>query len=226
MESFMPGTSINYDGPDKGKDQMIILACEKLAEFQISRARTASPVKRLAIEKLNPWITALTSSNTVNSRWTVAEVYDFFEKALDDTTFPLVPSHGDWKTGNLLFDKSGRLSGIIDWECFGNDGFPCADFLMLLTYKLAKEESSSIVDVFIRNIVPWDVPEIYRKFVVRYLGRLGIDDRGFDLLRAISWIELVNERFDQIQKISYAWKKAVWFDLWPHLQALVTSHSR
>ena len=225
IESLLHGAPVSCNGPDKKQNRTIISACERLAELQVSQARTVLPLKPFVLKRLDPWITTLANSNTVGPTEygpCSNEILDLFERALDRTAFPFVPSHGDWKTGNLLFDRKRDLTGIIDWENYGNEGLPCTDFLLLLTYMLAKEESRSIMDVFIRSIAPWNVPEIFSKFVSNYLRLLGIDNRGFTLLRALFWIELVNTRFDPIQKGHHTWKKTVWIDLWPHFQKLMS----
>lgn len=226
IESKITGDPVSCEGPDKGGDEMIISACKRLAELQASSAQIGSSTKTHVLAKLLPWLGQLPDTHDYGDTGHTAAVRDFFEKALDTVIFPMVPSHGDWKTGNLLFGRERHLEGIIDWENFESNGLPVLDFLLLLTYKLAKEKSGTLSDVFVRNLLPWDVPKNFRDFIQSYISALNIDDYGFALLRAIFWVTLLNQRFDRIYSKHEAWTKALWMDVWPHIQKQILSYAR
>jgi hypothetical protein len=226
IESLMPGAPVASERKDRTVDEMIISACERFSEFQVSQLPTVAIARTHWLVKLDPWISALPGVGIPAQAGHVASVRDLFERALDDTVIPSVPSHGDWKTGNLLFDRGSQLRGVIDWEYFERDGLPGLDFLLLVMYKLAKEASGNIRDIFVRNLLPWKVPKVYRDLFSKYLRLLNIDDHGFAVLRAVFWIGFLYFKADRIDKEHPVWKKSSWLDVWPHIQELLFSHSR
>ncbi len=57
------------------------------------------------------------------------EVRDQLRKQWKGRSLPLVRCHGDFKAANLLLDRRGRITGLVDWDMTEEEGLPLTDVL-------------------------------------------------------------------------------------------------
>lgn len=103
-------------------------------------------------------------------------------------TFPSLPAilrHGDLWTGNLLVDRAGRLSGIVDWDAAHPAGVPGADLLQLVATDLRRAAGLALGPAFLTR--PWRSRE-FEQAAARYWPALGVAP-GDEVLEAagVAW---------------------------------------
>jgi aminoglycoside phosphotransferase (APT) family kinase protein len=103
---------------------------------------------------------------------------------------PIAPvySHGNFWLGNVLFDSSGVLTGVIDWDCAGGAMLPALDLIYLLvrTHGLARSAS------FGEALADWiDVPSapVLDRCIARHCRELSIDIDLIVTLAYCCWIQ-------------------------------------
>jgi hypothetical protein len=72
-------------------------------------------------------------------------------------TVPSILRHGDLWTGNLLVDRRGRLSGIVDWDAAHPAAVPGADLLQLVATEFRRREHHALGPAFLAR--PWSRAE-------------------------------------------------------------------
>ena len=94
---------------------------------------------------------------------------------------PAIMQHGDLWAGNLLED-SGRLSGIIDWDCYHQAGLPGVDLLQLVIGERETRGKESFREIWRSR--PW-LSDEYRSLTFAYWRSLGIRPED-DFLEAVA----------------------------------------
>ena len=98
------------------------------------------------------------------------------EKCAGQLNVPLVCMHGDFKIENVMYDqRSGALTGMIDWELSMPKGLPLLDLLYLLAFnRMIRGQSRSAA---LGALTAGDTLEQQeRDLTSRYLRRLGIPE--------------------------------------------------
>jgi aminoglycoside phosphotransferase len=72
-------------------------------------------------------------------------------------TLPSVLRHGDLWAGNLLVDRRGRLSGLVDWDAAHPEAAPGADLLQLVATEFRRKTHRALGQAFLER--PWLLPE-------------------------------------------------------------------
>jgi hypothetical protein len=94
---------------------------------------------------------------------------------------PSILRHGDLWAGNLLVDRAGTLSGVVDWDAAHPEGVPGADLLQLVATELRRAAHLALGPVFLTR--PWRSAE-FRDAGAVYWPALGISP-GDEVLDAI-----------------------------------------
>jgi hypothetical protein len=100
------------------------------------------------------------------------------------THLPTVPSilrHGDLWAGNLLVDRRGRLSGVVDWDAAHPAAVPGADVLQLVATDFRRKEHHALGPAFLAR--PWRLPE-FAEATAAYWPAVGIRP-DYDLLGVV-----------------------------------------
>ena len=108
---------------------------------------------------------------------------------------PLVRSHGDFTGSNCLYDRDGRLSGVVDWELSREDALPLLDLLQSID--LPAEHASDgrwlrselILDAAAGRGPLDDAAEIRE-----YTQAIGVDRQLVTPLLLMHWIDHVGAR--------------------------------
>jgi Protein of unknown function (DUF1679) len=72
-------------------------------------------------------------------------------------TVPSILRHGDLWAGNLLVDRRGRLSGLVDWDAAHPAAVPGADLLQLVATEFRRKAHRALGPAFLAE--PWRLPE-------------------------------------------------------------------
>jgi aminoglycoside phosphotransferase (APT) family kinase protein len=101
--------------------------------------------------------------------------------------FPLVVEHGDFHLGNCLFDRLGRLTGVIDWDLGSARGLPVLDLLHLL---VTTERPRKIDGDTAGRLLGGDLGRAAGRFTGDYLAGLGM---GPELLEGFLLVYVLNK---------------------------------
>jgi hypothetical protein len=86
-------------------------------------------------------------------------------------TVPSILRHGDLWAGNLLVDRRGRLSGVVDWDAAHPAAVPGADVLQLVATDFRRKERHALGPAFLAR--PWRLPE-FAEATADYWPAVGI----------------------------------------------------
>jgi hypothetical protein len=84
---------------------------------------------------------------------------------------PSILRHGDLWAGNLLVDRRGRLSGLVDWDAAHPAAVPGADLLQLVATEFRRKAHRALGPAFLAH--PWRLPE-YAEAAAGYWRAVGI----------------------------------------------------
>jgi Phosphotransferase enzyme family len=98
---------------------------------------------------------------------------------------PSILRHGDLWAGNLLVDRRGRLSGLVDWDAAHPAAVPGADLLQLVATEYRRKAHRALGPAFLAR--PWRLPE-FAEAAAGYWGAVGIrpDDDLLGII-GIAW---------------------------------------
>jgi hypothetical protein len=65
-------------------------------------------------------------------REALERILSLLRQRLHGQMLPLVWSHGDFSLGNCLYDATGHLSGVVDWELFSEESLPLLDLFQCM----------------------------------------------------------------------------------------------
>lgn len=94
---------------------------------------------------------------------------------------PSVLRHGDLWAGNLLVDRGGSLTGLVDWDAAHPSAVPGADLLQLVATELRRAAHLALGPAFLTR--PWRSAE-FSAAAAAYWPALGISP-GDDVLDAV-----------------------------------------
>ena len=99
---------------------------------------------------------------------------------------PSVLRHGDLWAGNLLVDRAGSLTGLVDWDAAHPSAVPGADLLQLVATELRRGAHLALGPAFLTR--PWRSAE-YEAASAAYWPALGIslDDDVLDAVGVAWW---------------------------------------
>jgi Phosphotransferase enzyme family len=98
---------------------------------------------------------------------------------------PSILRHGDLWAGNLLVDRRGRLSGLVDWDAAHPAALPGADLLQLVATEFRRKAHRALGPAFLAR--PWRLPE-FAEATARYWPAVGMrpDDELLGVV-GIAW---------------------------------------
>lgn len=135
-------------------------------------------------------------------------------------------THGDFKLGNILFDRSRKLTAVIDWDGFSENGFQIFDYLTLLVYSIAYESDRNPLRVYLEHLLPWKLPQPYAHLANEALSGLMVDEDSFLSMRIVFWFALLSARFDPLYKYHTVWQHQFLLPVLPVLENILHSDGR
>ena len=99
---------------------------------------------------------------------------------------PSILRHGDLWAGNLLVDRAGSLTGLVDWDAAHPNAVPGADLLQLVATELRRAAHRALGPAFLSR--PWRSAE-YEEVSAAYWPVVGIapDDDVLDAVGVAWW---------------------------------------
>jgi aminoglycoside phosphotransferase (APT) family kinase protein len=135
-------------------------------------------------------------------------------------------THGDFKLGNILYDRSRKLTAVIDWDGFSENGYPIFDCLTLLVFSIAYEKNRTFSEVYLEHILPWRLPDSYAHLAEEILPGLTADRDSFLFMRVIFWFALLSVRFDPLFKYHADWQEKFLLPVLPALEDVLRLEGR
>jgi hypothetical protein len=125
---------------------------------------------------------------------------------LGGRSLPLVRTHGDFTTSNCLFDRSGRLTAVVDWELSEAQGLPLLDLLQLMP--VAEDGASRR---WARCNAWFDLWHDTRTacadpVIGQYVEMLGLHEDAIAILLLMQWVLHVAERIE-VRSDDRAWMR-------------------
>ncbi len=105
---------------------------------------------------------------------------------------PSVFSHGNFWLGNALFDRTARLTGVIDWDCSVDASLPALDFIYLLIRTHSTTRSVSFGEGLADWIDAASVPQLDR-LVADYCRRISLPVDLIVTLSYCAWLEHIDQ---------------------------------
>jgi aminoglycoside phosphotransferase (APT) family kinase protein len=104
---------------------------------------------------------------------------------------PLVRSHGDFWSGNVLVDARGALTGVLDWDASAAGGWPGLDLFHLLAFQHKRRAFWRFGATVTQRLAPRRLARFERALARRYWDALELDDALWTPLVALYWVERV-----------------------------------
>lgn len=136
---------------------------------------------------------------------TVNRVADEVLKAFGETFVAAVWSHGDSKVANFVFDqKSGELTGVIDWGTGFQPELPGYDLSFLLASSEATRTKTSVPDQ-LRKQYQDGVPQHLRSVLDGFLKTtdLSLSDDQYKTLVAYQWMKRLAPLADEYETMRF-----------------------
>ncbi len=173
---------------------------ERVVDEACFEARFAAPVRRIQA--------ACRIDDAANAR-----TFDAIVAAMREVVgqpMPFVWAHGDFALTNCLYDATGGLSAVVDWELFSPEGLPLLDLLQCMP--IAGESNAherwqrfDVVASLLRHAIPHDGAHELRK----YVARVGMSDRVVPAILLMYWVDHVANRIESRRADSVWMRKRV-----------------
>jgi Phosphotransferase enzyme family len=203
-ESLCRGFELEGNSPESMRH--LKNACVRLVDLQFQSASILNMDESRYARMILPWFDDLRLHCGEEYEDSVVKLEVRLGKLMRGRSFSIGPCHGDLKLGNVLFGVDGTLSGVIDWDCYTDEGLPIHDYLTMFTYKLGLDYGLGLDEVFLRFILPWQLPTSYLECAQPAVERFCGNDEGFLLARACFWFSLLQSRFSMTFKLHETWR--------------------
>ncbi|NRA00487.1 MAG: phosphotransferase [Myxococcales bacterium] len=110
-----------------------------------------------------------------------------------DRVVPLVRTHGDFWPGNLLVDRAGHLTGVLDWDASAERGWPLLDLLQLLAFQHKRRAFWHFGATLDKRLAPRRLAPFEDALAAQYCGRLGIPLEDWSAYVALYWLERASQ---------------------------------
>jgi hypothetical protein len=119
------------------------------------------------------------------------------EDSLRGRIIPMVRTHGDFTETNCLFDTTGRLVGVVDWELSEPDGLPLLDLLQLMPVEgeNGRSERWQRFDAWM-GLLRHPERVISDDVLGSYVRTLQLDPESIAGLVLVHWLNHVADRLD------------------------------
>jgi aminoglycoside phosphotransferase (APT) family kinase protein len=103
---------------------------------------------------------------------------------------PVVRSHGDFTAGHCLYDSSGRLSGVVDWELSTADGLPLLDLIQCVDLPVEYTSDGRWLRAeLVFDAVEGAGPLSGAPEIIAYMKRLSLPEALLPSLLMMFWID-------------------------------------
>lgn len=199
IEKKCTGSEVEYGTTNL--NNMFTGAGEMIEKFHQSSTQRVVMTKRLFATKISPLFNETRGFSDVAIHHQLDRLHTTIGENFVGKRVSIGFVHGDFKLGNLLFDKDRRITSIIDWDGFSEDGFQIFDYLTHLLYAISSQTNSSLVEAYLEYVLPWKLPAVHLQTVGQKIELLAGDTESFQLLRMVFWLSQLSLRFDRLLKV-------------------------
>jgi hypothetical protein len=199
IEGKCTGSEVEYG--TSGLDTMLTEAGEIIGAFHHSSTRHTLLTDELFNLKISPLFNETKGFSDVALHLQLDRLHATIRENFVGKRVSIGFVHGDFKLGNLLFDKDRRLTSIIDWDGFSENGFQVFDYLTHLLYAISSQTNSSLVEAYLKYVLPWKLPAEHSQTIGHKIELLTGDAKSFELLRMVFWLSQLSLRFDRLLKV-------------------------
>jgi hypothetical protein len=127
-------------------------------------------------------------------------------------------THGDFKLGNMKFDKNYNISGIFDWDLSVSHGLPLMDLFFYIGYEESNITGNSFQDIILSEFIIKD--PLQNQLVEKYINETAnienVNAKCIALISIVSyfihhmgpiWLEVEANKIELERVISIASKK-------------------
>ena len=175
-------------------DRYVKNAVERFLSWQREYARKTVLHGQVYSRLVESDVERLAEFCTLAERRDLDVIVGFIESALKGKELILGPSHGDFKLGNMLFDRNADIRGFIDWEMFDPVGLPLVDHYLLVTDRTAQEQRKHMFDAFGGHLLIGQLRSFHRSLLGDVTRTFNIDSAQADALKAVFWIRYINRQ--------------------------------
>ena len=218
IESHCPGLEIFYG--TRNLKEMVREACQSLTMLHLQTAMLTRLGNTHFDEQVAPLIHDVAKYCNPDVRVRLHNFTQELRSSLIGRETSLGYTHGDFKVGNILFDRSRKFSALIDWDGFAENGFQIFDYLTLLLYMICNDKNRGFAEVYLEYLLPWNLPPEYESLVEEPVSRLAGDWETFLLIRIVFWFSHISTRFDPVYKFHADWQHAYLHSVLPAFECL------
>jgi aminoglycoside phosphotransferase (APT) family kinase protein len=161
VESLLRSSGDHAVFAERAALALIALQSATLARVRLD-SRNADRLFEFPVRRLQPALPPATAAK-------LAAIVDDACSRLSGTEFPTVRVHGDFKFGNLLWDRRTRALGIVDWD-FSHQGLPVVDAVFCQAADAAARLGTSLSQALGDLVSTPDSPSAYSRFCLDGLG--------------------------------------------------------
>ena len=117
-----------------------------------------------------------------------------------DKNICLIPTHGDFVPNNIVSDKSGKLTTILDWDLFETNDLPMYDLITFLgrVYRAETINRMQESGVETSNVKYHGYPDIFitgksKSYLDKYMNALDLDHQLFKPLLFMWWVKQLDD---------------------------------
>ena len=108
---------------------------------------------------------------------------------LEGREIPLVRTHGDFWSGNVLVNDDAKLSGVLDWDASLARGWPVLDLLHFIAFQNKIRAYWRFGPTVTDRLLPRRLQGWLLRMADDYFAALSIDPRAWPAFVALYWLE-------------------------------------
>ena len=140
-------------------------------------------------ELLKPHVTTLEAeAKKSDPGFELGPLVEVLWRVFDGRHIPLVRTHGDFWSGNLLNSAEGRLTGVLDWDASVEQGWPMLDLLNYVSLQRKWRTIWHFGSVVTRDLMRRRLTRWEREMFAKYCIELEIDDELWPSFVALYWL--------------------------------------
>ena len=219
VETRCTGFEIGYGTRDL--DEMIAQACIAIGKMHFETTALTGMDAAHVSTLVSPYIADIRSHSSPEIRTRLDKLAESLYRRMNGISVALGFVHGDFKVSNMLFDRAGTLTAVIDWDGFSEHGFQTFDYLTLLIYKIANERRISLTEAYIEYILPWTLNASDATLVNDAITRLMVNHESFMLVRIVFWFAFLGDRLGPVCKAHAEWHRRFVMPVLPKLEEIL-----
>ncbi len=205
-ETVLPGSAVDGDRINGVADFMLVAASEKFLSFQLEMKSQQESCSASVAMRIRGFLSFVASEQESEVRDRLNSIAERVVMLLVDQEIPLLFTHGDFKIGNILFDRNRNLCGYFDWDRFSEYDIPLLDYVTAILYKIAKEHNYDYMYSIMQIIRPSCLREPYMEFLYMAARSCNIPRDLLPSICIICWLRMAFQLFSKQLRLHRAWR--------------------